>query len=78
MTSDTKYPPNPGCADRLIFVCFGNLNKCRDVLGLRLIEKGAIIPDKVKVIEISPLLAVEADDLPDKISIPAKENVYLE
>ncbi len=43
-----------------------------------LIEKGAIIPDKVKVIEISPLLAVEADDLPDKISIPAKENVYLE
>lgn len=43
-----------------------------------LIEKGASIPDKVKVIEISPLLAAEADDLPDNITIPAKENVYLE
>lgn len=41
-------------------------------------SKGIAISEKIKVIEISPLLAVEADDIPDNISIPASEKVYLE
>lgn len=40
-------------------------------------KKGIEIPQKVKMLEISPLLAVEADDLPN-LSIPNEEMVYLE
>ncbi len=43
-----------------------------------LFDKKIAVPDNVKSIEISPLLAAEADDLQDKIIIPAKEKVYIE
>jgi UDP-N-acetylglucosamine/UDP-N-acetylgalactosamine diphosphorylase len=43
-----------------------------------LLDKKIVIPDNVKVIEISPLLSAEKDDLPDGIVVPAKEKVYLE
>ena len=36
------------------------------------------IPDIVKEIEISPLLASEAEDLPENIIIPEQEKIYLE
>ncbi|MCX7679238.1 MAG: UTP--glucose-1-phosphate uridylyltransferase [Spirochaetes bacterium] len=42
-----------------------------------LTKKGIEIPPKVRIVEISPLLAVEAEDLP-QIAIPNKEMVYLE
>ncbi len=35
------------------------------------------IPENVEVIEISPLLAVEPEDLDDGLSVPAQEGVYL-
>jgi UDP-N-acetylglucosamine/UDP-N-acetylgalactosamine diphosphorylase len=35
------------------------------------------IPENVEVIEISPLLAVEQEDLDDELSVPAREGVYL-
>ncbi len=35
------------------------------------------IPEHVRVIEISPLAAVEADDLPENLVIPDNENVYI-
>jgi UDP-N-acetylglucosamine/UDP-N-acetylgalactosamine diphosphorylase len=43
-----------------------------------LLDKKISIPDNVRVIEISPLLAAEADELPDRIFIPAEEKVYIE
>ncbi|MFH0975916.1 MAG: UTP--glucose-1-phosphate uridylyltransferase [Spirochaetota bacterium] len=43
-----------------------------------LIEKKITIPENVKVIEISPLLAVEAGDLPKNLTLPETEKVYLE
>ena len=43
-----------------------------------LAEKGIEIPAGVKILEISPLLAVEPDDLPADVKIPDKEKVYLE
>ena len=36
------------------------------------------IPEKVKVIEISPLAAVEAEDLDESLGIPDHEKVYIE
>jgi UDP-N-acetylglucosamine/UDP-N-acetylgalactosamine diphosphorylase len=41
-------------------------------------ERGIGIPSRLKKIEISPLLALEASDIPDSISIPDSESVYLE
>jgi UDP-N-acetylglucosamine/UDP-N-acetylgalactosamine diphosphorylase len=35
------------------------------------------IPENVEVIEISPLLAVEPEDLDEKLPVPAQEGVYL-
>jgi UDP-N-acetylglucosamine/UDP-N-acetylgalactosamine diphosphorylase len=43
-----------------------------------LTEKKIVIPDNVKVIEISPLFALEADDLAKNIIIPDLEKVYIE
>lgn len=43
-----------------------------------LYEKKISVPVNVKTIEISPLLAAEADDLPDNIAIPELDKVYLE
>ena len=43
-----------------------------------LTSKSCEIPDETKMIEISPLLAVEPDDLHDNITIPPEEKVYLE
>ncbi len=39
--------------------------------------RGVPVPDAVKTVEISPLVAVESDDL-EGITIPAREKVYLE
>ncbi len=48
-------------------------------LSLRwLKERGVPIPANVKVVEISPLLAVEPKDIPDSITVPDTEKVYLE
>ncbi|HSV97300.1 MAG TPA: UDPGP type 1 family protein [Spirochaetota bacterium] len=41
-------------------------------------ERGILIPSLVKKLEISPLLALEAADIPDSLSIPDAESVYLE
>ncbi len=42
-----------------------------------LTERGIRIPEKVKTIEISPLLAVEPDDINRDLVVPEKEKVYL-
>lgn len=42
-----------------------------------LVSKGIKIPDKVKIIEISPLLSVDGSDLNSDIIIPEKEKVFL-
>jgi UDP-N-acetylglucosamine/UDP-N-acetylgalactosamine diphosphorylase len=39
--------------------------------------RGITVPQKVKIIEISPLAAVEPDDLDTGLEIPEKEAVYL-
>ncbi len=41
-------------------------------------ERGIGIPSRLKKIEISPLFALEASDIPESISIPDSESVYLE
>jgi len=41
-------------------------------------ERGIEIPPTVRTIEISPLLAVEAADLPAELRIPAEANIYLD
>ena len=41
-------------------------------------DRGISIPGNVRVIEISPLLAIEADDIPEGIRIPSQEMIYLE
>ncbi len=41
-------------------------------------EAGIDIPDKVRVVEIAPSLAVEPEDLPTDLKVPAEEKVYLE
>lgn len=43
-----------------------------------LAERSIRVPGKVRVLEISPLCAVEAEDLPSNLSIPDSETVYLE
>lgn len=43
-----------------------------------LIEKGFNIPKTAETFEISPLLAVEAEDLSDDLDIPNSKEVYLE
>jgi len=43
-----------------------------------LIERGIKIPDKVKVLQISPLFALSEKDIPEGTIIPDKEMVYLE
>jgi len=40
-------------------------------------ERGVSVPDNVKVIEISPLLAVEPEDLDPVMTVPGDEKVYL-
>jgi UDP-N-acetylglucosamine/UDP-N-acetylgalactosamine diphosphorylase len=40
-------------------------------------QKGVTIPSGVKKIEISPLMAVAPDDLPDNILLSDAENIYL-
>ncbi len=49
-----------------------------DLIKKWLIERRIVIPKNVQVIEISPLIAVEPDDLPDCLIIPKAEKVYLE
>jgi len=41
-------------------------------------EKGITVPENTKIVEISPIIAVEPEDLDEAIKIPDKENVYLE
>jgi len=41
-------------------------------------QQGISIPQEVKVIEISPLQAVEPGDIDNHITIPAKEKVYIQ
>jgi UDP-N-acetylglucosamine/UDP-N-acetylgalactosamine diphosphorylase len=41
-------------------------------------QKGISIPPDVKVVEISPLQAVEPEDIDDNITIPAEEEVYIQ
>ena len=43
-----------------------------------LTQKGIAIPPKLKKIELSPLFAVEKDDIPQSLIIPDKEEVYIE
>lgn len=43
-----------------------------------LIQKNITIPKVVEKIEISPLLAVEPDDLPGSLAIPQQKEVYIE
>jgi UDP-N-acetylglucosamine/UDP-N-acetylgalactosamine diphosphorylase len=40
--------------------------------------KGIAVPAGVSRIEISPLLATEPEDIPENLSVPEKEDVYLE
>ncbi len=49
-------------------------NLCRKWL----LDKKITVPDNVRTVEISPLLASEAAELPDDIVVPADEKVYLE
>ncbi|MBN1500638.1 MAG: UTP--glucose-1-phosphate uridylyltransferase [Spirochaetes bacterium] len=41
-------------------------------------KRNIAIPEKVRNIEISPLLAIEPEDIPSNLEIPDTENVYLE
>lgn len=43
-----------------------------------LTQKGIAIPPKLKKIELSPLFAIEKDDIPQSLIIPDKEEVYIE
>lgn len=43
-----------------------------------LAHRGIALPPAVKLVEISPLLAVEPDDIPENLSVPNEERVYLE
>lgn len=42
-----------------------------------LTSRGIAVPSGVKRIEISPLVAVEPDDIPGNLSIPDEENIYI-
>jgi UDP-N-acetylglucosamine/UDP-N-acetylgalactosamine diphosphorylase len=42
-----------------------------------LISNGVKIPEKVKIIEISPLLSFDGSEIPSDITVPDREKVYL-
>lgn len=43
-----------------------------------LLERGVHVPPEVEVVEISPLLAIAAEDLSPDISVPRRREVYLD
>lgn len=42
------------------------------------ISRGIILPKKVRTLEISPLAAIDTEDLSDNLAIPNEEQVYVE
>ncbi len=59
-----------------------SVDSCRELMSSLhhrwLKERSITVPETVKVVEISPLLAVEADDLDKDQQVPSAEKVYLE